>query len=85
MSSVVQTQTPHGPDILGGQGCQEQADVGDLVGHIVLAKDVALHNTSLASLGNVGDAPREDGVAVVGAAVPGQEADKALSNVRYGV
>lgn len=51
----------------------------------MLAKDVALDNAGLASLGDVGDAPRENGIAVVGAAVPGQEADEALGWVSWDV
>lgn len=68
--------------MFGGQRRQEEADVGDLVGDIVLAKDVTLNNACLACFGDVGDASRENGIAVVGAAVPGQEADEALSKVR---
>jgi hypothetical protein len=75
---VVQPQAAHRPHVLGGEGRQQQADIGDLVGDMVLAEDVALDDAGLAGLADVGDAAREDGVAVVGAAVPGEEADEAL-------
>ena len=78
MSSVVQAETAHGAHVLGGQGRQQRADVDDLVGDVVLAEDVALDDAGLAGLADVGDAAREDGVAVVGPAIPGQEADEAL-------
>jgi hypothetical protein len=78
VGGVVQAETAHRPDVFGGQGRQQQADVGDLVGHVVLAEDVALDDAGLAGLADVGDAAREDGIAVVGAAVAGQEADEAL-------
>jgi len=81
VGGVVQAQTPHRPHVLGGQGRQEGADVDDLVGHVVLAKDVALDDAGLARLADVGDAAGQDGVAVVGPAVPGQEADEALGQV----
>jgi hypothetical protein len=78
VSGVVQPQTPHRPDIFRGQGGQERPDVGNLVGNIVLAKDVAGDDAGLAGLADVADAARQDGISVVGAAVPGQEADEAL-------
>lgn len=78
MGGVVQAETSHRPHVLGGQGRQERPDVGYVVGDVVLAKDVALDDAGLAGLADVGDAAREDGVAVVGPAIPGQEADEAL-------
>jgi hypothetical protein len=84
MGGIVQTQTPHSPDIFGSQRRKEHADVGDPICDVVLAEDVALDDAGLAGLADVGDASREDGVAVVGPAVPGQEADEALGS-RYRV
>jgi len=81
VSGVVQAETPHRPHVLRGQGRQEGADVDDLVGHVVLAKDVALDDAGLARLADVGDAAGQDGIAVVGPAVPGQEADETLGQV----
>lgn len=78
MLRVVQAQAPHGSDLLRRQRTQEQADVGDVVGHIVLAEDVAGDDPGLLCLPDVRDAPGQDGVAVVGAAVLCQEADQAL-------
>lgn len=78
MSGVVQPQTPHRPDILRSQGGQERPDVGDLVGNVVFAKDIAGDDAGLAGLADVADAARQNGVSVIGTAVPGQEADEAL-------
>jgi hypothetical protein len=75
---VVEAQTPHRLDVLSGQRGEQQAHVGDLVRHLVLAKDVARDDAGLARLGDVGLAGGQQRVAVVDAAVPGQEADEAL-------
>ncbi len=78
VSGIVQAETPHCPDMLGSQRCKEQTNVGDSIRHIVLAKDVALHDAGLAGLADVGNTAGKDCVAVVGTAIPGQETDKAL-------
>jgi hypothetical protein len=49
---------------------------------MVLAKYVTLDDAGLAGLADVGDATGQNGISVVGAAVPGQEADEALGLVR---
>jgi hypothetical protein len=81
VGGVVEAETAHRPHVLGGQGRQQRADVGHVVGDVVLAEDVALNDAGLAGLADVGDAAREDGVAVVGPAIAGQEADEALGGV----
>ena len=78
MSSIVQPQTPHCPDVLRSQRRQQQPDVSHNIGDGVLAEDVALHNASLTGLGNIGHSPGENGIAVVSPAVPSQETNKAL-------
>lgn len=78
MLLVVETQAADGADVLRGQGGKQQADVGHLVGYGVRAKDVAGDETGLLGGPDVGDALGEDGVAVVGAAVAGEEADETL-------
>lgn len=42
------------------------------------AKDAASNDASLTGLADVGDTTGQDGIAIVSAAVPGQETDKAL-------
>ena len=78
MSSIVQPQTPHCPDVLGSQRRQQQPDVSHNIGDGVLAEDVALHNASLACLGDISHSPRKNGIAVISPAIPSQEANKAL-------
>lgn len=78
MLLIVEPQTSDGLDILEGQGRQQQPHVGDLVRHLVLAKDVARQDARLLGLGNVRHAARQNGIAVVYLAVPGEEADEAL-------
>ena len=49
-----------------------------MVGEVVLAKDVAVNYARLRGFREVGYAGGEDCVAVVGAAVAGEEADETL-------
>jgi hypothetical protein len=44
--------------MFGSQGRQKHADVGDVVGDGVLAKDIAVDDAGLAGLADVGDAAR---------------------------
>ena len=53
----------------------------DLARDIVLAEDVALDDAGLLCLCEVADARGEDGVAVIGFAVFGEEADEALGGM----
>lgn len=53
-------------------------DLGDFVCHVILAEDVSLDHSGLLGLDNIADALREYSVAVVSAAVSGEEADEAL-------
>lgn len=81
VEGVVEPQAAQGARVGGRQGREQQADVDDLVSDIVGAEDVAVDDAGLAGLGDVGDARGEDGVAVVGAAALGHEADEALGVV----
>ena len=51
---------------------------GNLVRHAVLSEDVSGDDPRLLGFGDVADARRENGVAVVGLAIFGEEADEAL-------
>lgn len=53
-------------------------DLGHFVCHIILAEDISLDNPGLLGLDNIADSLGKYGVAVVGAAVSGKEADEAL-------
>lgn len=48
---------------------------------MILAKDVALDDAGALDFGNIGDALGQDGVAVVCAAIFGQEADETLKKM----
>lgn len=78
MESIVETQAAERAGLGRGQGWEEQADIDDLVCDAVGAEDVAVNDARLTGLGDVGDAPGEDGVAVVCLAAFGYEADEAL-------
>ncbi len=78
MLGVVEPEAPHRPDILRGQRRQEEPDVGHLVRHLVPAEDVPGDDVGVPGLGDVRHAPGQDGIAVVGASVLGEEADKTL-------
>jgi len=82
MQGVIQSQAPHGPDVVRGQRREEKPDVGDLVGHIMLAEDIALDDVRLGRFGDVRDAPGQDGITVVSAAILGQKADESLGGAR---
>lgn len=82
MGRIVKPEASHRPDVLGRKGGQKRPDVHDLVGDVVLAEDVALDDTGLACFADISDTSGQDGIAVVSAAVPGQEADEALQAVR---
>lgn len=75
MLRVVQSQAPHSPDVLRRKGREERADVGDLIGHVVLPEDVTGDDPGLRGLANVRDACGQDGIAVVDTAVLCQETD----------
>lgn len=79
VQSIVEAETPHCLDVLEGQRSQEVSDVLDLFCDLILSKYVSLDNTSLLCLDDVADALGENGIAVVSAAVPGKEANEALS------
>lgn len=81
MQGVIQSQASDGAYVGLGQRRQQRADTDDLVRHLVFAKDVASDDACLLGFGNVADSVAEDGIAVVGLAVLGQEADEPLSTV----
>ncbi len=85
MQCVVEAQAPDIPDILQRKGRQEEPDVRHLVGHLVFAIDVPLDDAGLLRLGQVCYALRQDGVAVVGLAVFGEESHKSLRRLMMGV
>lgn len=78
MEGVVQAQTPHCADVAGRKRRQQEADVDDLVAHVVFPKDVASDDAGALGLGDVAHALGQNGVSIVGAAVLGQEAYKSL-------
>lgn len=71
MECVVETQASDCPHLFRRQGSEEKADVGHLISYFVLSEDISLDDTGLSGLGDVRHPPREDGISVVGAAVPG--------------
>lgn len=79
MESIVQAETPNRLHILKGQRSEEVPDLGHLVSHVILAKDVALDDTGLLCLDDIADTLWEYSIAVIGTAVSGEEADEALS------
>lgn len=81
MLLVVHAKAAHRPDILECQGRQQQPDVGHLVRDLVLSKDVPSDDARLLGLADVGLARRQDGIAVICAAILGQEADQSLREV----
>lgn len=78
MFGVVEPQASNSLDMRLRQGGEQQADANFLVRHIILAKDVTLDDTGALSFGNVTDSLRQDGIAVICAAIFGQEADETL-------
>lgn len=78
MQRVVQAEAPDRLDVLQRQGREEQPDIGDVVGDLVLAEDVPLDDARLLGLGDVGHAGGQDRIAVVDPAIPGEEADESL-------
>lgn len=78
MQCIVETQTANGADVLWGERRQQQPDVGNLIGDLMLPKNSADHDPGLLGLGDVRHALWQDGIPVVGPAVLGQEADKSL-------
>lgn len=76
--SIVETETPHRLDVLRGQRRQQQANVGDVIRHVVSSKDVASDDASLSSLCDVRNASGQDRIAVVSLAIAGQEANEPL-------
>lgn len=75
---VVETQAADGADVFWCQGGEQEADVLDGVGYAVGAEDVTLNKAGLFGGADVGCARGEEGVAVVGFAVTGEEADETL-------
>lgn len=84
MVSVVEAEASHGLDVLGCQRGQQQADVGDVVRHVMSTKDVAGNDSGLPRLGDVTDAAGKDGIAVVCLAVAGEEANESLERASVG-
>ena len=80
VQSIVQAQAAHCPHILGSKWCQETSNVGGLVRHLVITKDVSLNDVRIASLGDICHSFREDGISVKSAAVLGEEANETLLN-----
>lgn len=69
MLNIVQSQASHSPDVLQRQGCKKQADISNLISHIVVPENVASDDPGLLCLADVLDAPRKYGIAVVNAAI----------------
>lgn len=78
MVGVVEADAANRAHVRGRERREEQANVGYLVGDMVLAKDVAMDDSGGFGARDVGDAAREDGVAVVGSSVAGEESNEAL-------
>lgn len=78
MLRVVESQAAHGAGVFWSERGEQQPDVGDVVAEMVRAEDVAMDDARLLRLGEVGAAGGEDSVAVVGAAVAGEETDETL-------
>lgn len=81
MFGVVEPQASHRLHMRLRQGGEQQAHANFLVRHIILAKDIALDDTCSLSFGNVTHSLRQDGIAVICAAILGQEADETLSRL----
>jgi hypothetical protein len=78
VESIVQAETPHGLHVLWGQRGEQVPDVDHLVCHIILAEDVSLDHTGLLGLDNIRHALGKYGVAVIRAAISGEETNKTL-------
>lgn len=79
MLCIVEPQAAHRAGVLRGKGREQQADVGDLVSYMVRTEDVALNDSRLFRSGEIGAAASgEDCVAVVGAAITGEETNETL-------
>lgn len=76
---VVQSQAPNSLDLLWCKGAQEQPDVGNIVRHIMLAKDITRDDAGLLCLSYVRHALWQDSISIVGVAVLCKETDKSLS------
>jgi len=78
MLLVVQAKAAYSPDILSVERRKEHFHLSNLVCDTMLAEDVALNHPRLARFGDVTDAGRKDGVAIVDVAVFSKEADQTL-------
>jgi hypothetical protein len=81
MLGVVQTQASHSLDILDGEGRKQQPDVRNLVGDLMGPENIPGHDPSLSRLGDVGNALRQNGIAIVHLTVPGEESHEPLCPV----
>jgi hypothetical protein len=75
---IVQAQTADSSDILMSQGCKQQPNVCNIVGNIMLSKDVSPDDAGLFGLADVAHSARKYGVTIVSAAVPGEKANESL-------
>lgn len=80
MLFVVETEAAYSSHVFRGERSEEEANVGGLVGDGVLAEDGAGDYLCLGGFGYIGRVAGEDSVAVVDAAVVGEEADETLWN-----
>ncbi len=64
MKGIVEPETPDRADVRCSQRRQEQQDIGYLVRHLMLAKDVARHDPSLLGLVDVDHTLGANGVAI---------------------
>lgn len=78
MLFVVKAQASDGLDIVSCQRCKQKSHVRNLARYIMFAKDVPSDHPPLRCLRNIGFSRGENGVAVIGFAVFGEEANKSL-------
>lgn len=71
MLGVVQAQTSHSANVLWGQRSKKKANVDNLIGDMVVPKDVTSYHASLFRFGDIGLALGEDGIAVVDSVILG--------------
>ena len=81
MSLIVQPQASHCPHIFPVERGQENTDVGDLIGNLMPAKDIASHYPGLFRLPDIGNALGKNSISIIGATIPGQEANKTLERI----
>lgn len=78
MLRIIQAQAANALDVLGRQGRKQEPDIGDLICDVMLAEDVTCNHARLAGSGNICYVGRENGVAIVGPTVAGEESNETL-------